>query len=110
MQDGLEADLSNFSLGQPESRGESTCTQNEPACPPFTVSFKLQMKKEQTHSIHSVQTQRKRDNQGEGRRGETKMLPSDRQLRASHASVIHSQYSQQGCDYAGNVTELCAQV
>lgn len=37
MQDGLEADLLNFSLGQPESRRESTCRQSEPAGPPGSL-------------------------------------------------------------------------
>lgn len=110
MQDGLEADLSNFSLGQPESRGESTCTQNEPACPPFTVSFKLKMKKEQTHSIHSIHTQRKdtiKEKEEEGRPKCSDQTDSSEQV--VHLSFTRSTLSK-GCDYAGSVTKLCAQV
>lgn len=82
MRDGLEADLSNFSLGQPESRGKAHAHRMNLLVPRL-VSFKLQTKRRTDRQLRSLHSQKKvKEKEETGKQSAT----SDRHFRASHAS------------------------
>lgn len=83
----MEADLSNFSLGQPESRGKAHAHRMN-LLVPLLVSYKLQMKKNRqtvTFSTYTKENLRKRKI-----REDQNATFAIRRTRASHASLIHS--------------------
>lgn len=89
MRDGLEADLSNFSLGQPESiRGKAHAHRMNLLVPLF-VSFKLQNEKRTDTQLRSLHTQKKTNN-NQGKKGRPKCNnQTDSSEQVMH--LIHSQ-------------------
>lgn len=94
MRDGLEADLSNFSLGQPESRGKAHAHRMNLLVPPGLFHSSYKRKEEQTHSyVQNRHQNKKKETEGGRKRRETKMHRwlSDR-LRESHASSVTAEW------------------
>lgn len=106
MRDGLEADLSNFSLGQPESRGKAHAHRMNLLVPLFFFCFiqvtnEKKEKKEQTDSyghLHTPKKEKKRKLKGGGRKKGGKIQNATFTVRRTAQSrVMHRSNTRALC-------------